>query len=791
MGPLLAMCLSAISFSLAENAVSQDVALRARLTQFVQDHCVDCHDPDTKEGDLNLVDLDFNPADASNRRLWVTISDRVHSGEMPPDDAERPDRQSIEDFLVAIREPMTSTLRDEHRMFGRVRSRRLNRMEYENTIHDLFGIDIPLQDLLPEDTYQDGFATVAEAQQVSHHLLQRYLDAVDAALDEAFSRALQPEGKPFFHRYSSAELGRKTGQRDPWHVGDETIAWSATQVYHGRVPETEVKRTGWYQITLHDAHAVNTKPGEGVWCTVRSGVGYAKAPIMYLAGVFRADENPHDQTFQTWIRAGHLIEARPSDNTIPRVRGTNLNNYKGSTRDKRPIPKVPGLAYSAITLQSIHLAPSRESVIKQLFGDHPIDQDATRESIVGLMQDFANRAFRRPVKQKDLSPYFALIDRDLESGLEWQQALKRGYRALLCSPQFIYLNELPGQLDDHAIASRLSYFLWSTMPDETLRAAADAGELSNPRSRRAQVERMLSDPRSRGLVTALAEQWLNLREIDFTTPDSGLYPEFDETLQQSMVDETHAFLARLIQDDLPAANIIDSDFAMLNERLAKHYGIPNVNHEEILPVALRPEDHRGGLISQGAVLKVTANGTTTSPVVRGAFMNERILGVEIPPPPDNVPAIEPDIRGATSIRDQLEKHSDQTSCAACHIKIDPPGFALENYDVIGGWRTHYRKLGAPKSSRSSASGIPVDPHHQFVSGESFQDVDQFKQIVLRDPEQIARNFTNQLVTYSTGASVTFSDRMVIEEMLQKAEPKQYGIRSLIHAVVDSPIFLSK
>ncbi|WP_182865166.1 DUF1592 domain-containing protein [Rhodopirellula sp. JC639] len=784
----------ASNLNAAENASSADPQ-RATRTEFVQQFCIDCHDQYTQEGDLNLEDLTFDPSDASNRRRWVAIFDRVRSGEMPPEEGERPDQAALEDFLASIDAPLVDVLRQETQTLGRVRSRRLNRTEYENTMHDLLGIDIPLRDFLPEDTYHDGFATVARAQQISHHLLEKYLDAADAALEEAFGRALDGQRKPFSHTYSSAELGRKVGQRDPWHVGDKTIAWSATQVYHGRVPETEVKRTGWYRITLHDAHAVNVKseqgkleqgqPAPGIWCTVRTGVCFANAPMMYLAGIFRADTTPRDVSFDAWIRKGHLIEARPTDHTIERVRGTKLNNYRGSTRDKRPMPKAPGLAYTSITMQSIHKAPPADAVARILFGKFDVSDDMTRDELARVVRRFATRAFRRPLTDDQWAPYLSLVDEDLDAGIGPRETLLRAYRTILCSPRFLYFNETPGGLDDHAIATRLSYFLWSTMPDETLRAAARAGELTDSTTRRRHVQQMLDDPRTERLIDALADQWLNLREIDFTTPDAGLYPEFDETLQQSMVDETHAFLAKLIRDDLPAANLIDSDFAMLNERLAKHYGIPDVHHEQIKAVSLPPDSHRGGLITQGSILKVTANGTTTSPVIRGAFINERILGVEIPPPPDNVPAIEPDIRGAVSIRDQLEKHSNQTSCAACHIKIDPPGFALENYDVTGGWRTRYR------NSRNKKSGLPVDPHHQTADGEAFQDIEQFKQIILRDPAQIARNFTHQLTTYSTGAPVSFSDRIVVEEILEQTRPNQYGIRSLIHAVVDSPLFLHK
>ncbi len=784
-GILLVTSLCVTSFVAADATSATSGSNTAIDTTFLRDHCIDCHGGDTAEGNLNLADLAFDPSEPSNRNRWVAIHDRVASGEMPPPDASQPKPKQADDFLAAVASPINKAIIEENQLLGRVRSRRLNRVEYENTMHDVLGVDIPLQDFLPEDTYQDGFATVAIAQQVSHHLLEKYLAAADASLEEAFRRANSGNKQRFSHHYTSEELGQKVGQRDPWHVGDETIAWSCGQVYHGRIPETEVKRSGWYRITLHDAHMVNTKPGEGVWCTVRTGVGYAKAPIMYPAGTFRADEIPREQSFTTWIRQGHLIEARPSDNTVRKVKSNNLNNYRGSTRDKRPIPTVPGLAYSSLTLEEIHNGPDNDEVARRLFGDIPIDETMPRKEAARLLQQFASRAFRRPVTIQELAPYMDLVEDDFNSGVSFQETLKRGYRTVLCSPRFLFLNEMPGKLDDFSIASRLSYFLWSSMPDDLLLAAAQAGELSIAESRRTHVNRMLDAPRASGMVTALANQWLNLRDIDFTSPDAGLYPEFDEPLQLSMVAETHAFLEKLIDEDLPTSNLIDSDFAMLNERLAKHYDIPDVHHESIQAVALTPDQHRGGVITQGAVLKVTANGTTTSPVVRGAFINERLLGVEIPPPPDNVPAIEPDIRGATSIRDQLSKHSTEMSCAACHIKIDPPGFALESYDVVGGWRTTYR------NSKAATTNLPVDPHHEMATGEKFEDIEQFKQIILKNPEQIARNFTHQLMTYATGGSPSFSDRSVIEDILNDTKSKQFGVRTLIHAVVDSPVFLSK
>ena len=771
-------------------AAAADAATLAQLKPFLNRYCSDCHNATTQEGELNLAALKF---DAASRDRWITIFDRAKSGEMPPKGEKRPDVKHLTSFLATLSKSLDDSFDAEHQTLGRVRSRRLTRVEYENTMHDLLGIDIPLQNFLPEDTYSHGFANVAKAQQVSHYLLKDYLTAADAALDAAFANAFSPPNR-FARTWSSAALGRRSGQRDPWHVGNETIAWSTNQLYHGRIPETRIRKTGWYRITLHDVRAVNAK-GTGVWCTVRSGVCFARAPLMYDIGILHADERKRDHTFDAWIRQGHMIEARPADHTVKRFfRGQRLNNYKGSRRDKRPMPTVPGLAYSSITIKAIRKAPPREQVHKLLFGDLPLKTGGDRPAVVSkaphkdaakLMTVFAERAFRRPVSNKELAPYLALVTGDLDRGVSFMNALKGGYRALLCSPRFLFFYETPGKLDDHAIATRLSYFLWSTMPDAELRVAADAGQLSSSKARRQQVERMLRDERSKRLVKALADQWLNLKDIDFTSPDTRLYREFDETLKQSMIAETHAFLAKLIKDDLPTSNIIDSEFAMLNDRLAKHYKIPGVKYQDIRPVALKREYHRGGIITQGAILKVTANGTTTSPVVRGAWINERILGVTVPPPPDNVPAIEPDIRGAKTIREQLKKHRANASCAACHLKIDPPGFALENYDVIGGWRTKYRSL------RRRARKLPVDPHYTMPNGVSFDGIEQFKQIILKHPEQVARNFTHQLVTYSTGATVTFGDRNDVETILKQTRSGQYGVRSLIHAVIDSPIFLNK
>ena len=307
-----------------------------------------------------------------------------------------------------------------------------------------------------------------------------------------------------------------------------------------------------------------------------------------------------------------------------------------------------------------------------------------------LLRDLLPRAFRRPVNEGEEKPFVELVASSLESGQPLEASLRAGIKAVLASPKFLYFREEAGPLNDYALASRLSYFLWSTMPDETLLELARRGELHKPDVLRMQVERMLQHPKAKAFTENFTGQWLSLRDIETTTPDKGLYPEFEELLKWSSVQETQLFFDELLKENLSVRNFVDSDFAMLNGRLATHYGIPDVYGVEFRKVALKPEYHRGGVLTQASVLKVTANGTSTSPVLRGVWVLDRIMGQPVPPPPPNVPAVEPDIRGATNIREQLAKHRATENCSSCHSRIDPPGFALENFDVIGGWRDRYR-----------------------------------------------------------------------------------------------------
>ena len=414
-----------------------------------------------------------------------------------------------------------------------------------------------------------------------------------------------------------------------------------------------------------------------------------------------------------------------------------------------------------------------------------------------LLGHFLPKAFRRPVSLELRQGYVALVEARLKSGDCFETAMRHAYRTALCSPDFLYhleyddsarfidaagVTQRPAQ-DDYSLASRLSYFFWNSMPDEQLMQLAVTGKLHQPDVLNLQVERLLKDAKSARFRDDFLDQWLKLRKIAANDPDPKLYGEFRLDLQDAMVAETHAYFQELLDRDLGASSLIKSDFAMLNERLASHYGIPNVVGSQIRRVTLPPESPRGPFLTQASILKVTANGTTTSPVPRGAFVMERLLGQPPEPPPANVAAVEPDVRGATTIREQLAKHRDNAVCASCHAKIDPPGFALESFDVIGGFRERYRTITDIKPA--------VDPSGVLPDGRPFQGIAEFQTLVAADSEPLLKNLAEQVAIYGTGRGLNFSDRDSIAAIVARTQQHGGGIRTLIHELVQSPMFQTR
>ena len=478
-----------------------------------------------------------------------------------------------------------------------------------------------------------------------------------------------------------------------------------------------------------------------------------------------ADEAP-------WPPASHraLLGELPLE---PVAAGADAGGKPGRRRKNGPaVDPVSGLPYRVVSE-----AP---------------EADAER-----LLRAFAARALRRPPTDGDLAVPRAQVRAALGDGQPFVEAMLAGYRALLVSPAFLLRAESPGALDGYALAGRLALFLWDGPPDEELRAAAASGALLTDAGLRRQTDRLLNDPRSGRFVAHFLDDWLALSDIRLTEPDGNLYPEHTALLTESMVEETRAFFAAMIADDLSIGHVYDSDFLTINQRLAEAYGIGGVRGSQIRRVPIPPGHVRGGLLTQASLLKVTANGTTTSPVVRGAFVMDRLLGDPPPPPPAGVPAIEPDISGATTVRELLAAHRADPACAGCHRKIDPPGFALESFDVTGGYRERYRALPDDADRRRKRGETPfvdgpaVESHGDLPGAGAFADVNGFRDRLRGMDRQIAANLLRRLTVYATGAPVSLADEAEVGALLDDLGPDGFGTRSMVHALVQSGLFRRK
>lgn len=461
------------------------------------------------------------------------------------------------------------------------------------------------------------------------------------------------------------------------------------------------------------------------------------------------------------------------------------------------VPAPPPAATDDAAPPRMRFGPRTEDVRVDVVSTHP------REDAERLITAFLARAARRPITPAQRAPFLALFQREFDQGRGFARSLISVYTAILSSPEFLYIREEPGRLTPHALATRLALFLWNSEPDEELRALAASGQLAKPQILQAQAERLLNHPKASRFVEAFTDYWLDLYKINDSSPSTTLYNDYelDDPLKLAAVDETRLFVAELVRRNLPSRSIIDTDFTFLNERLARHYGIAGVDGATMRRVSLPSGSVRGGLLTQASILKVTANGTTTSPVLRGVWIMERILGFQTAPPP-SVPAVEPDIRGAVTIRQQLERHRADRSCASCHRKIDPPGFALESFDIMGGWRDRYRAV-SPDAKPEPGIGLsgqpfafhyalPVDPSGTLPNGAPYRDIREFKRLLLDQEElTVARNLVRQLVTYATGAPPGFSDRPAVAAILDHARRSGYGVRDIIQGIIGSDLFQCK
>lgn len=763
-------------------------------TLFFEKHCQACHSGEKPKGGFRVVGLSPDFGDKANREKWLTVLEQLRSGSMPPKEKPRPptaDVTALTEWIIARADKAGATQ-------GRVVLRRLNRAEYENTIRDLLGVDIDLKDVLPADPVTNGFDNSAEALHVSSFLMEQYLEAADKVLDAAIVNGPKPWMiKKRFDIKEEKSVNLKGSVYR--HVQDGVAIFSSWVSANIQVTlwSFYTHFRGDYRFRI-SAYAFQTdKPvtfhvtaGTFTAVTEERILGYHEVPPgKPIVIEFTAQLDPKNF-------ARIVVDGLPV--IPPTVEKIGAENYKG-----------PGLVVQWVDIEGPLHDTWPPSSHRKVFGDlkqAPAPEDRNRLEVVSkepladaerVLKDFMRRAFRRAVSDEEVKPFLARVKAKLDAKSSFEQAMRVGLKAVLVSPHFLFLREKPGKLDDFALASRMSYFLWSSIPDDELLKLAEQGKLNQPATLRAQVERMLKDRKAAAFTENFVGQWLGLRNIDFTVPDPTLYPEYDDILKVAMVKETQLFFDEVLKNDLSLTNFVHSDFTMLNGRLAKHYGIPGVTGMEFRKVKLPKDSHRGGVMTMASVMKVTANGTTTSPVLRGAWVLDRILGTPPPKPTVDVEAVEPDIRGATNIRDQLAKHRQRAECASCHAKIDPPGFALESFDVIGGWRENYRSVGKGDPvvldgrTMRYKKGLPVDASDVLPDGQKFRNVDEFKQALLKEKDQLARGLTEKLLTYATGAAPGKSDRAEVDGIVGRIRAKDYGLRALVHEIVQSKAFQFK
>jgi hypothetical protein len=789
---------------------------------FFAQHCKNCHVGDKPKGDFRLESLSADFLDKENRERWLAVLEKVKTGAMPPKEKPRPPAREVEALTDWIGRQATGAQAAQTAADGRVVLRRLNRTEYQNTVRDLLGVEVDMKDLLPEDTAASGFDNSAEALHVSSFLMSSYLEAADHVLDLAIANGRRPDVINRRFNIKEERSVKATGSVYR-HVDDGVAIFSSWVSANIQVTLWQFgsRERGKYRFRISGYGLQTDKP-----VTFHVLVGPLNAAAQQeLVDYFTVPPGePKVIEFERLLEPQQTIRivADGLGVTPPTVEKVGADKYDG-----------PGLVIQWVDIEGPLLESWPPPSHRRLFGDLPqerVGDDSGRLEVVSkepladaerILKDFTRRAFRRAVTDDDVKPFLARVRTKLDQGDSFEQALRVGLKSVLISPQFLFLREKraangqaasqpdeaapekpaafrPAPIDDFALASRLSYFLWSSMPDDELLALAEQGTLHQPETLRQQVERLLRDPKSAAFTENFAGQWLSLRAIDATMPDRMLYPEFDDVLQMSMTKEVLLFFDEVLREDLSLTNFTASDFSMLNGRLARHYGIPGVDGElEFRKVALPPESHRGGVLTMAGILKVTANGTTTSPILRGAWVLDRILGTPPPKPNVDVEAVEPDIRGATTIRAQLAKHRQNDACAGCHAKIDPPGFALENFDVIGGWRDRYRSIGDGEpvildgQKVRYLNGPAVDAADVLPDGRRFANVDEFKALLLEDKDQLARALAAKLLSYATGATPSAADQQEIDAIIAKVHDKKYGFRSLVHEVVQSQVFQRK
>jgi hypothetical protein len=747
----------ALAFFLSEpsSAHAQDAFL-TRMAPLFQKYCVECHGENKAEAGIALDSYE-NQADAvEDGETWMKVLDAIEARAMPPIDKPQPTLDELESIVQWIEKDYLAAQCEKRSGTAPVVIRRLNRQEYDNTLRDLTGLDLKLAESFPMDEIGFGFDNVGSALNISPVHIEKYLDAAEQALDAAISA---PDAEPM--------------------APIELIGLNTYPLRRGE------------PVTF--AHTL--KPGEYIvdFSLVRVGISET-APTPRLIVSFGSDTRAiealrvQDETvvYRFWMSVGQgdkqVKVELPEQAKLPVANAPGVEIADNVSGDQR-YGSDRGLHVDSMVVKGpvVRDFASLPESHRRLLGKKPGFGDAARFGQgQEVVRRFMDRAFRRPATDEEIKRVMAIFTTANDHGESYEKAVQIALTSVLVSPQFLYLVE-PGtdskneRLDEFELASRLSYFLWSSMPDEALFSEARAGTLR--KNLRTQVDRMIDDPKSIALVENFTGQWLQLRKLTGVSPDPDLFASFDDELKSAMRGETEQFFAHILKNNRNVLDLIDSDYTFLNEPLARHYGIEGVNGKEFRQVALA-DRRRGGVLTQGSVLTLTSNPNRTSPVKRGQWILQQILGTPPPPPPPEVEKLDesPQSAAAASLRDRLEAHRSAAACASCHKQMDPLGFALENYDPVGRWR-------------ASDGPFPVDPSGELAGGLSFGEIGELKQILkTKASKKFSRCLIEYMLTYALGRGLEPFDYCTIEEVRNRLESDEFRIRNIVYGIVESDAF---
>ncbi len=763
--------------ALAQVGLAQEHA--AELRQFTQTYCVDCHNRDDKKGELALDAFPLQEI-AQQPAVWEKVVRKLVARQMPPSEAPRPAENEYSAVVAMLESALdAAALRNPNP--GRTATfRRLTRTEYGNAIRDLLAVEIDATALLPPDESSHGFDNITVGD-LSPTLLDRYITAAQKISQLAVGVARRSPGGDTF---------RLRGDL----TQEEHVPGLPLGTRGGALLPYTFPQDGEYEIQIRLARdrneLVEGLNGSHELEVLLDREQVAKFTVKPAAG--RRDHQQVDQHLHARVRVtagshqlGVTFLKQPSS-----LLETKRQPYQAHYNMHRH-PRISPAIYQ-VSITGPHSIGSKHS--SQGVGDttsrqrlqlpqqvRPDEEDAAARRVLTTL---ARRAYRRPVQEADLRKPLELYRQARAEG-DFDTGIAMGISAVLVNPHFLFRiehdppNTSPRtayRISDLELASRLSFFLWSSIPDDELLDLAAVGELSQPEILSQQVRRMLADERSRSLATNFADQWLHLRNLESTTPDLRLFPDFDDNLRQAFRQETELLFESIVREDRSVLDLLKSDYTYLNERLAKHYGVPHVYGSRFRRVSLAEAGDRGGLLRQGSILTVTSYATRTSPVLRGKWVLENLLGTPPPPPPANVPALKDNtVSSMLSVRQRLAEHRAHAACAVCHNSIDPVGFSLENFDAVGRWRTR-------------EEGEPIDAAGGMADGRNFTGVAGLEQALLDRPEMFVRTLTEKLLTFALGRGIEYNDAPAVRQIVRQAAMHEHRFSSLILGIATSTPF---